>query len=61
MDKQLIKVGPDDTAVFAAGIFKNNLFHALPVVDADDKLLGIVSPIDLMSYAYLETDKKQTV
>jgi CBS domain-containing protein len=52
MVKGLIKLGPDDTASFAARIFKNQLFHALPVVDADDKLLGMVSTIDLMSYAY---------
>lgn len=30
-------------------VFKKNRIHALPVLD-DDKLVGIVTPIDLLSY-----------
>jgi len=35
-----------------ATIFRENLFHALPVVDSNGDLVGIVTPFDLMNYAY---------
>lgn len=41
-----------DTVQFAADIFKENLFHALPVVDDDKRIVGILTPYDLMVYAY---------
>jgi CBS-domain-containing membrane protein len=43
-----------DTVQFAADIFKENLFHALPVVDDQKQLVGILTPYDLMIYAYGE-------
>jgi CBS domain-containing membrane protein len=41
-----------DTVQFAADIFKENLFRALPVVDDQKKIIGILTPFDLMVYAY---------
>ena len=41
-----------DTVQFAADIFKENLFHALPVVDEQKRIVGILTPYDLMVYAY---------
>ncbi len=41
-----------DTVQIAADIFKENLFHALPVVDEQKKIVGIVTPYDLMVFAY---------
>lgn len=41
-----------DTVQFAADIFKENLFHALPVVDNNKRIVGIITPYDLMIYAY---------
>ena len=35
-----------------AAIFRENLFHALPVVESNGDLAGIVTPFDLMNYAY---------
>lgn len=54
MTKQVAKLHPDDTVMVAAGFFKENLFHAIPVVDSDGKLVGIVTTYDLLNYAYRE-------
>lgn len=52
MTKQVATLKPEDTLEMAAGFFRENLFHALPVVDADDMLLGILTTYDLINYAY---------
>ena len=36
----------------AAEIFLENLFHAIPVVDSDKKLIGIITILDVIWYAY---------
>ena len=33
MTKQVATINPEDTIELAAGFFRENLFHALPVVD----------------------------
>ena len=55
MAKQVAKLGPDDTALVAAGFFRENLFHALPIVDKEGKLVGMLTTYDLLTYAYKET------
>ena len=45
-------VRTSDTVQYAADIFKENLFHALPVVDEQKKIVGIITPYDLMVYAF---------
>ena len=52
MTKQVAKLMPDFTLDYAAGIFRENLFHAMPVVDEHGKLVGILSTYDLLKYAY---------
>jgi CBS domain-containing protein len=52
MSKQVATLGPEDTLELAAGFFRENLFHALPVVDEDNMLIGIVTTYDLLNYAY---------
>lgn len=52
MTKQVAKLNEEDSVMVAAGIFKENLFHALPIVNANNKLVGIVSMLDLINYAY---------
>ena len=54
MTKQVATLGPDDSLQLAAGIFRENLFHAMPIVDNERKLVGILSVYDLVNYAYQE-------
>lgn len=51
MTKNPITIEPEDTLGLAADIFQSNKFRALPVVDSDE-LVGIVTPYDLMQYAF---------
>jgi len=52
MSKQVAVLNPDDSVLMAAGYFRENLFHALPIVDEDRRILGIVTTYDLLSYAF---------
>lgn len=52
MTKQVATLGPEDSLELAAGFFRENLFHALPVVDEENMLIGIVTTYDLLNYAY---------
>jgi len=54
MAKHVAKLGPDDTALVAVGFFRENLFHALPIVDEAGKLVGLLTTYDLLTYAYNE-------
>jgi CBS domain-containing protein len=51
MTRQVATLDPDDSLEMAVGFFRENLFHALPVVDKD-KLVGIVTTFDLLTHAY---------
>jgi CBS-domain-containing membrane protein len=48
MTSPVVTVGPDTTAKEAARLLAARGFAALPVVDADDRLLGVVSEADLL-------------
>lgn len=52
MTKQVATLFPDDTVEIAAGYFRENLFHALPVIDRDSNLVGIVTTYDLLNFAF---------
>jgi acetoin utilization protein AcuB len=52
MSTPLVKLTPDTKVSVAAGIFRENTFHAIPIVDKDDVLLGLITTIDLLNYAY---------
>ena len=52
MKKDLVTLSPDTKVSVAAGIFKENLFHAIPVVADGKTLVGMISTIDLLNYAY---------
>ena len=52
MTSQVVMIRETDTVQFAADIFKENLFRALPVVNEDKDLVGILTPYDLMVFAY---------
>lgn len=52
MTKQVATLRPEDTLGIAAGVFRENLFHALPIVDENEKVVGILTTYDLIRYAY---------
>ena len=54
MTKQVAMLHPEDSLQMAAGIFRENLFHAIPIVDEENKLVGILSTYDLLNYAFRE-------
>lgn len=54
MTRQVAVIRPDDTVEFAASIFRENLFHALPVTDGQRNFLGIITPFDLLNFAYAD-------
>ncbi|MCB9082000.1 MAG: CBS domain-containing protein [Lewinellaceae bacterium] len=55
MTRQVATLSPDDPLTVAADIFMENLFHALPVVEAG-VLVGLVTTHDLLSYCCSETN-----
>ncbi len=54
MTKQVATLHPEDTVQVAVGYFRENLFHALPIVDDKGDLVGILTTYDLLNYAYNE-------
>ncbi|MEM6377934.1 MAG: CBS domain-containing protein, partial [Bacteroidota bacterium] len=52
MTKQVACLGPQDTLAKAADYFRENLFHAIPIVDEDGQLMGILSTYDLLTYCF---------
>lgn len=54
MSKQVASLQPDDTVDIAAGYFRENLFHAIPVVDTEKRLVGIVTTFDMLNFAFME-------
>lgn len=59
MTRQVAVLNPEDSLEMAAGYFRENLFHALPIVDKKSKkLVGILTTYDLISYAFSEETVK---
>lgn len=54
MTTSLVKLRDTDSAAIAVDLFRENLFHALPVVDDKDHLVGMITPLDLLRYAFDE-------
>lgn len=53
MTIQMVRLRPDMAIPVAVGIFLENIFHAMPVVDEEGDLVGILSWIDLLRLAYV--------
>ncbi len=49
MTKGLAKMSPDESIDIAIEVFKENLFHAVLIVD-DGILRGIITPLDIIKY-----------
>lgn len=52
MTKQLATIRVDDPIEKAVGMFQENMFHALPVVNEHKELVGILTTYDLLNYAF---------
>lgn len=52
MSSPVATIQMDASLMTVASVFRENLFHALPVVDGNGDLVGMVTPFDLMNYAY---------
>ncbi len=48
MVRDVITIGPDDSVAEAARLIAENDVSALPVVDDDDRLVGVISEADLL-------------
>jgi CBS domain-containing protein len=48
MTREVVTVGPDTSAKYAAEVMADRGFAALPVVDDDNQLLGIVAEADVL-------------
>lgn len=48
METDLCTLEPGDNLEVAIEIFRENLFHAIPIVE-EDELAGILTPIDIMN------------
>lgn len=53
MTSHLATLAPDDPLSVAVGIFRENLFHALPVVDRGT-LVGLLTTFDVINYCCSE-------
>lgn len=47
-----VRITPSTKIGTAAELFLNNLFHALPVVDDEKKLVGIITSFDVLLYEF---------
>ncbi len=52
MTRRLATLEPDDKIGAAAEIFLEHLFHALPIVNEDHELVGMVTTYDLLKYEF---------
>ena len=52
MSSDVLTLQPEDQISIAYEIFKENLIHALPVVDDNRKIIGIITTHDLLTYAF---------
>ena len=51
MKSPVIKVNETDPVAKAVNLFLENLFHGLPVVNEGDKLVGMITTLDVIRHA----------
>lgn len=59
MTKQVATLHQNDSLAIAAAIFRPNLFHAIPILDDERCLVGILTTYDLIQHAY-QAPKEQS-
>ncbi len=52
MTSKVVTLGPKELVGAAAMIFLKHLFHGLPIVDDDRKLVGIVTTHDILKHQF---------
>ena len=52
MTKQVATLLPTDSVFKAADYFRENLFHAIPIVDPEGQLIGILTTYDLINHYF---------
>lgn len=57
MVRQLVTVHPDTSVADAVALLAENDISALPVVDDDEQLVGIISEADLLHRVEIGTEK----
>ena len=50
MTKGIAKLAPASRINVALELFKENIFHAIPIVDEDEKLVGIITTYDIIKH-----------
>lgn len=59
MTKKLAKLDPDDKINVALEVFRENLFHAIPVVE-NDRIVGILTTFDIISRLAIDEEATAT-
>ena len=52
MTKPVVTIRENEPIQLAASYFKENRFHALAVINADQELVGMLTTYDLLTHAY---------
>ncbi len=61
MTKHVVKIAPEDKIGVACEIFLENYFHAIPVVNEDGELKGIVTSYDITKRFFQEAYPNQEI
>ena len=54
MTVKVATLGPNELIGGAAMVFLRHLFHGMPIIDEDHKLLGIITTHDILKYEFLK-------
>jgi CBS domain-containing protein len=55
MTEKVVTLNEDDSLIKAANILKENMFHAIPILNKEQKLTGILTSFDLLVFAFPES------
>ncbi len=61
MVRKIAKLSPEEKIGVAAELFLLNKFHATPIVDATNKLVGLVTDFDILRYSFKKAYPTQNI